>query len=172
VFHVLNRGVPRMQLFETQGDFQAFERALQETRDETPMRIWAGALMPNHWHLLLWPERDGDLATCMQRLSIPHVRRWQEHRHDVGLGRVDQGRYKSFPVESDERFLSGMRSGPIWSCGGLKADGSRFGSVSWNSAGRVKRQAAPSHALEKRLPHPLNPLIGRRTDPCIDNDID
>jgi putative transposase len=80
VFHVLNRGAARMQLFERAGDFQAFERVLQETRDETPMRICAYALMPNHWHLLLWPQRDGDLATFMQRLSITHVRRWQEHR--------------------------------------------------------------------------------------------
>jgi REP element-mobilizing transposase RayT len=53
VFHVLNRGVARMQLFETTGDFQAFERVLQETRDETAMRICADALLPNHWHLLL-----------------------------------------------------------------------------------------------------------------------
>ena len=65
--------------------------------------------MPNHWHLLLWPERDGELATFMQRLSITHVRRWQEHRHYVGLGHVYQGRYKSFPVESDEHFLTVAR---------------------------------------------------------------
>jgi putative transposase len=109
LFHVLNRGVARMQLFETTGDFQAFERVLEETRDETPMRIWAYALMANHWHLLLWPERDGELAAFMQRLSITHVRRWQEHRHDVGLGHVYQGRYKSFPVESDEHFWTVAR---------------------------------------------------------------
>ena len=60
--------------------------------------------MPNHWHLLLWPEGDGDLATFMQRLTITHVRRWQQHRGYVGLGHVYQGRYKSFPVESDAHF--------------------------------------------------------------------
>jgi putative transposase len=60
--------------------------------------------MPNHWHLLLWPERDGELAAFMQRLTITHVRRWQEHRGYAGLGHVYQGRYKSFPVESDEHF--------------------------------------------------------------------
>jgi putative transposase len=109
VFHVLNRGVARMQLFETMGDFQAFVRVLEETRDETPMRICADALMPNYWYLLLWPERDGELATFMQRLSITHVLRWQEHRHDVGLGHVDRGRYKSFPVESDEHFRTVAR---------------------------------------------------------------
>jgi len=97
VFHVLNRGAARMQLFERAGDFQAFERVLQETRDETPMRICAYALMPNHWHLLLWPQRDGDLATFMQRLSITHVRRWQEHR-DAEISLILRNRGgKSFP---------------------------------------------------------------------------
>jgi putative transposase len=104
VFHVLNRGVARMQLFEKPADFQAFERVLQEVREESPMRICAYSLMPNHWHLLLWPEHDGDLAAFMQRLTITHVRRWQQHRGYAGLGHVYQGRYKSFPVEDDEHF--------------------------------------------------------------------
>ena len=62
--------------------------------------------MPSHWHILLWPERDGDLAGFMQRLTITRVRRWQENRHYVGLGHVYQGRYKSFPLEEDEHFLA------------------------------------------------------------------
>ena len=69
------------------------------------MRVLAYCLMPNHWHLLLWPQRDGELAAFMQRLTITHVRRWQEHRGFAGLGHVYQGRYKSFPVQSDEHFL-------------------------------------------------------------------
>lgn len=109
VFHVLNRGVARMQLFDKPADFQAFERVLQETLDDTPMRICAYCLMPNHWHLLLWPEGDRDLAAFMQRLTITHVRRWQEHRGYVGLGHVYQGRYKSFPVESDAHFWTVAR---------------------------------------------------------------
>ena len=104
VFHVLNRGVARMQLFAKSADYQAFEQVLRDTLDESPMRICAYAVMPNHWHLLLWPEWEGELATFMQRLTITHVRRWQEHRGYSGLGHVYQGRYKSFPVESDEHF--------------------------------------------------------------------
>ena len=104
VFHVLNRGVARMQLFEKAADYQAFEQVLQDTLDQSPMRICAYAVMPNHWHLLLWPECDGELTAFMQRLTITHVRRWQEHRGYAGLGHVYQGRYKSFPVESDEHF--------------------------------------------------------------------
>jgi putative transposase len=109
VFHVLNRGVARMALFEKPADFQAFENVLHETRDAFPMRICAYCLMPNHWHMLLWPEHDGDLAAFMQRLSITHVRRWQEHRRFVGLGHVYQGRYKSFPVQTDEHFFTVAR---------------------------------------------------------------
>jgi putative transposase len=109
VFHVLNRGVGRMQLFEKAADFQAFEKVISDTLAEAPMRICAYMLMPNHWHLLLWPKRDGDLATFMQRLTITHVRRWQECRHHVGLGHVYQGRYKSFPVETNEHFWTVAR---------------------------------------------------------------
>jgi len=109
VFHVLNRGVARMQLFEKAGDYEAFERVLSETLQEAPMRICCYCVMPNHWHLLLWPEQDGDMARFMQRLTITHVRRWQEHRHYVGLGHVYQGRYKSFPVAEDEHFLAVAR---------------------------------------------------------------
>ena len=93
-----------MQLFEKAADYQAFEQVLRDTLDQSPMRICAYAVMPNHWHLLLWPECDGELAAFMQRLTITHVRRWQEHRGYAGLGHVYQGRYKSFPVESDEHF--------------------------------------------------------------------
>jgi putative transposase len=109
VFHVLNRGVARMHLFEKTGDYQAFRDVLRETLEQSPMRICAYSLMPNHWHLLLWPEADGDLASFMQRLTITHVRRWQQHRGYAGLGHVYQGRYKSFPVENDEHFWTVAR---------------------------------------------------------------
>lgn len=109
VFHVLNRGVARMQVFEKAGDYEAFERVLSDTLREAPMRICAYCVMPNHWHMLLWPEHDGEMARFMQRLTITHVRRWQEHRDYVGLGHVYQGRYKSFPVEEDEHFVAVAR---------------------------------------------------------------
>jgi putative transposase len=104
VFHVLNRGVARMMVFEKSADYQAFEDLFRETRDQSPMRICADSVMPNHGHWLLWPEHDGELASLMQRLSITHVRRWQKHRGYAGLGHVDQGRFQSIPGESDEYF--------------------------------------------------------------------
>lgn len=109
VFHVLNRGVGRMRLFLGDADFAAFERILAKTLETRPMRILAYCLMSNHWHLLLWPERTGDLGAFMQKLTITHARNWQEHRHRVGYGHLYQGRYKSFPVEGDEHFYQVAR---------------------------------------------------------------
>src|SRR5688500_12411279 len=108
-FHVLNRGVGRMRLFAKDADYAAFERILEQTLETRPMRVAAYCLMPNHWHLVLWPERTGDLAAFMQKLTITHARRWQEHRHRVGYGHLYQGRYKSFPVEGDEHFYQLVR---------------------------------------------------------------
>ena len=109
VFHVLNRGVGRMRLFHKDGDYQAFEDIVAETLEKRPMRICGFCLMPNHWHFVLWPEKNGQLAAFMQRLTITHARRWQEHRRRVGYGHLYQSRYKSFPVQSDDYFYHVIR---------------------------------------------------------------
>ena len=109
VYHVLNRGVGRRQLFAKPKDYEAFEEIIEETLLTRPMRICGFCLMPNHWHLVLWPERDGELAAFMQRLTITHVTRWQKHRGRVGEGHLYQGRFKSFPVEDNDYFYQVMR---------------------------------------------------------------
>ena len=109
VFHVLNRGVGRQRLFDKPADYAAFEGVIEETLVKQPMRVCSYCVMPNHWHLLLWPEGDGDLAAFMQRLTVTHVTRWQKHKRRVGEGHVYQGRFKSFPVETDDYFYQVAR---------------------------------------------------------------
>ena len=109
VFHVLNRGVGRQRLFHKSADYAAFEEIITETLDKSSMRICNYCLMPNHWHFVLWPEADGDLAAFMQRLTVTHVTRWQKHRRRVGEGHVYQGRFKSFPVETDDYYYQVAR---------------------------------------------------------------
>ena len=109
VFHVLNRGVGRQNLFDKDGDFLAFERVVRETMKIRPMRICAYCLMSNHWHFIVWPENDGDLPAFMQQLTNTHVKRWKEHRHQTGYGHLYQGRYKSFPIQTDEYFYQATR---------------------------------------------------------------
>ena len=70
VYHVLNRANDRGLLFSKSEDYEAFERLLKEAPQRFDMRLLAYCLMPNHWHLVLWPRRDGDLSTFMA--WVPH----------------------------------------------------------------------------------------------------
>jgi putative transposase len=63
-------------------------------------------LLPNHWHLVLWPARDAELSTYAQWLTVTPVRRRHEHRHTRGPGPLYQGRFKSFPVLEDDHFFT------------------------------------------------------------------
>ena len=109
VFHVLNRGVSRRTLFEKDQDFLAFERVVEETLRTCRMRICAYTVLSNHWHFVLWPETDGELAAFMQQMTNMHVKRWKEHRHEIGYGHLYQGRYKCFPVETEGYFYQVVR---------------------------------------------------------------
>ena len=62
VYHVLNRSNGRLRLFKKDGDYAAFERVLRQAQERAPIRILAWCLMPNHWHFLLWPHREGELT--------------------------------------------------------------------------------------------------------------
>lgn len=62
--------------------------------------------MPNHWHLVVWPQHDGALSDYAQWLTVTHVRRWHAHHHSVGRGPIYRGRFKSFPVQEGDHFLT------------------------------------------------------------------
>jgi putative transposase len=109
VYHVLNRGVGRMQLFSKPADYDAFESILAETLKKTPLEILAYCLMPNHWHFVVRPTATGQLGRFFQRLTVTHATRWQRHRRRVGYGHVYQGRFKSFPVQEDEHYYQLLR---------------------------------------------------------------
>jgi putative transposase len=108
-YHVLNRRVGRLPLFEKPADYAAFETILQEVHHETGIRIAAYCLMPNHWHLLLWPRQDGELSEVLRLITVTHTQRWHAHRRTAGTGPVYQGRFKSFPVQTDDHFLTVAR---------------------------------------------------------------
>ena len=108
-YHVLNRRVGRLTLFEKSADYSAFETILAEAQDHTRIRIAAYCLMPNHWHLLLWPRQDGELSEVLRWITVTHTQRWHAHHHTAGTGPVYQGRFKSFPIQTDDHFLTVAR---------------------------------------------------------------
>ena len=109
VYHVLNRSNAGIILFEKHEDYQAFDRVLLEAHERTPLRILAYCQMPTHWHFVLWPRRDGDLSEFIQWLTLTHTCRWHAAHGTTGAGHLYQGRFKSFPVQSDGHLLSACR---------------------------------------------------------------
>ncbi len=96
-------------MFVRDGDYHAFERVLSEAVTRNDMRLLAYCLMPNHWHLVLWPRENGELGPFMHWLSSTHVRRWHKSRGDKSNGHLYQGAYKSFPIESDKHLWTVCR---------------------------------------------------------------
>ncbi|MGH7231222.1 MAG: transposase [Nitrospiraceae bacterium] len=109
IYHILNRANGRLPLFEKPGDYEAFEKVLAQAHERFPMRTLAYCMMPNHWHLVLWPRRDEELSRFMAWVTLTHTQRWHAHRRSAGAGHLYQGRFKSFPVQADEHFLTVCR---------------------------------------------------------------
>lgn len=109
VYHVLNRANAGIGIFDKAEDYPAFERILEEAVEQVKMRLLAYCVMPNHWHLVVWPHKDGDLSRFVGWLSLTHTQRWHAHRRNAGTGPLYQGRFKSFLVEPDEHLWTVCR---------------------------------------------------------------
>ena len=107
-YHVLNRGNARAKVFRKPQDYKAFVALIGEAGLRVPMRLIAYCLMPNHFHLALWPHEDDDLSRWMQWLMTTHVHRYLAHYHRTG--HVWQGRFRAFPIEEDDHLRVVLRS--------------------------------------------------------------
>ena len=73
------------------------------------MRLLAWCVMPNHWHLVLWPRADGDLGRFVRRLTQRHTQACHRRHGTRGQGHLYQGRYKAFLVQDDAHLLTVCR---------------------------------------------------------------
>ena len=105
IFHVLNRGVRRMQLFDRDGDYRAYLNLFAKAQRRVPVKCLAYCLMPNHFHFVLRPDADGDMSRFMFWLSTVHAKRWHLAHGSHSNGHVYQGRFKAFAVCEDGHFL-------------------------------------------------------------------
>lgn len=105
-YHMLNRANLRATIFHKPDDYLAFEKLLAQAVDKFDIELFSYCLMPNHWHLVVRPGTTGEMGRFGQWLNLTHTQRYHAHYDTVGQGHLYQGRFKSFPVQSDEHFLS------------------------------------------------------------------
>lgn len=107
VYHVINRGNGKSDVFLKQMDFEAFIEIIAEAKTQYDVKLFSYCLMPNHFHFLVAPRKADDLSRWMQWLMTSHVRRY--HKHYGTSGHVWQGRFKSFIVQKDHHLITVAR---------------------------------------------------------------
>lgn len=96
-------------MFRRDADFEAFERVMVEAYERVPLRVLSYCLMSSHWHFIVWPRSDGEVTAFFRWLAHTHAMRWRVAHRTVGYGHLYQGRFKSFPIQSDSHLLTVLR---------------------------------------------------------------
>jgi len=130
LFHVLNRGVDKRNIFMNDKDYFRFLHNMYEFNDieisasssayrfkilgfaslktekgdrEPLVDIHAFCLMPNHYHLLISPKVENGISRFMKKLNMGYANYFNLKYKRSGA--LFQGRYKSILVEDESHFL-------------------------------------------------------------------
>jgi len=103
LYHVINRGNYRRDLFETAGAAQAFETCLYEACGQFGWQLHAYAIMRNHFHLALETPR-GNLVVGMHWLQSTFATRFNRFRDEHG--HLFQSRYQALLIEAGRPLVN------------------------------------------------------------------
>jgi REP-associated tyrosine transposase len=106
VYHIVNRANRRARIFRKPADYKAFLVVVTQALGRFPIRLLAFCVMPNHWHLVIWPEAGTAIPAFMHWITSTHVRRYQKHYDLTGSGHLYQARYRSSAVAGDTQLLN------------------------------------------------------------------
>ena len=106
-YHVVTRGNRRQVVFRQTADYAAYCDLVHAAYAAHAVRLAHFCLMPNHTHLLAWAEELQHLSQAMHELQR---RYWFYVRRAYHLtGHLWQGRFHSFPIESEAYLLEAAR---------------------------------------------------------------
>jgi len=131
IYHVLNRGVDKRQIFMDKQDHLRFIHDLYEfnSQERTELNFYkfrdygtnvqipktikktrkllvdilVFCLMPNHYHLMLSPRTKNGIPQFMKKLNAGYAKYFNQKYDRVGA--LFQGRYKKILVTNDTHFL-------------------------------------------------------------------
>jgi putative transposase len=96
IYHLMNRGDRREDIFHTDDDRQLFLKTLGEACSRTGWQVHAYCLMRNHFHLVVETPRANLVAGMKWLLSTYTARFNRQHRY---FGHLFSGRYKALIVD-------------------------------------------------------------------------
>ena len=104
--HVTHRGNHRELIFRETEDYRTYLRLLRKAIERYDLRLWSYALMPNHVHLVVVPEREESLGRAIQWAHGKYVE-FFNCRYDT-VGHLWQGRFRS-SVMDEYHLFNGVR---------------------------------------------------------------
>lgn len=104
--HVIQRGTDRALLFADETDYAFMHQSLIEQAAAHGVAVHAYVLMPDHFHLLLTPDREEALGRLMQGIGRSYVR--HRNRRAGRSGTLWEGRYRSAPLQAEGFLLPAM----------------------------------------------------------------
>jgi putative transposase len=107
VYHAMNCGNNRAEVFADDGDHEAFLEALRVAKGRYPFALFGYCLMSNHFHLLLRPGPGQSISRILQSVTVAHT--WRHHKRHGSSGHVWQGRFKSPVIQDDGHLLVVLR---------------------------------------------------------------
>lgn len=105
-YHVFARGIEKKDIFKCESDKNFFLSRLGEVIQDTATPVYAFALMPNHFHLLLRRETV-PIATVMQKLLTGYAINFNKLYQRVG--HLFQNRYKAIVCQKESYLLELIR---------------------------------------------------------------
>ena len=100
-YHIINRGVDRMNLFRHRDDYEYFEELMCFYLKSYGITLHNYCLMSNHYHLLIEITRE-NLSKFMRQLNMNYAIYF--NKKYKRSGHLWQGRFKSWYV-TDEAYL-------------------------------------------------------------------
>ena len=100
-YHVINRGVAQMRIFEEPADYEYFEELMCFYAKSFGITIHNYCLMSNHYHILLEIQSE-NLSKFMRQLNMNYSIYF--NKKNKRTGHLWQGRFKSWYV-TDEAYL-------------------------------------------------------------------
>ncbi|MDO9513312.1 MAG: transposase [Elusimicrobiota bacterium] len=102
VYHVISRGDAKEKIFRDADDYKKFLDVIKKAKHRYGTIVYAYALMPNHYHLLIETTR-ANLARLMHCVQTTYSVYYNNSHGRTG--HVFQGRYKAILVEKDNYLL-------------------------------------------------------------------
>lgn len=105
-YHVFNRGAHKLEVFLAEADYQTFYSLVRRFASRNGVEIIVFALMPNHFHFVLFQTEERRMVKFMRSLCTAYVMYFRKkYNHS---GHLFQGVYKAVLLGGEGKLFKSI----------------------------------------------------------------